>query len=181
MNVRLATKSKILRRKQITIEKLTGNPVLFIGTEETTQIPKNLYKLDSQIIKIESHRVNDRFKVRKKKKRRRNHRNDRGSGILARSIDNISGQRGLAADQLSQLQIDVSNSLELCDIIQPEVLNRIENNSMALLTSGLEQEGVADLRPETQLFNSPTITVKTKAGHTKNHQIQQTTRRPKLF
>ena len=117
MIVRLATKNKVLRRKQITIEKLSGNPVLFIGTEEINQAPKNLYKLDSQIINIESHRVSDKLKMKKRKKRRRNNRNDRGSGVLARSIENISDHRRYAVDQLSQLQIDASNSMELCDII----------------------------------------------------------------
>ena len=55
MIVRIATKNKLLRRKNITIEKLCGNPVLFIGTEHATKQRQMINKKqDSQIIKIES-------------------------------------------------------------------------------------------------------------------------------
>lgn len=77
--VRFATKNKKLRRKRITIEKLCGMPVLFIGAEQSEFRSKQdkiekyqSEKPDSQIIKFGEIRFGHSDLKSKKKKKRRN-------------------------------------------------------------------------------------------------------------
>ena len=73
--LRLATKNAKLRRKIITIDKLHGCPVLFIGMEDQQQKYKYQHELgekpDSQIVKSIDRRMSrQQLKSKKRKKRR---------------------------------------------------------------------------------------------------------------
>ena len=72
--VRLATVNKIIRSRQITIEKLQGNPVLFIGTERASFKRKasqnGLHdRSDSQIFNADPNLLSEKRAIKKKRRK----------------------------------------------------------------------------------------------------------------
>ena len=106
--VRFATKNKKLRRKRITINKLCGMPVLFIGVEQSdvwskhNKLQYDSEKPDSQIIKLGDRNFVSEIKPKKKKKRRRTGAGQNNEGILIDEgiADFDLGYRTLQRDDL---------------------------------------------------------------------------------
>lgn len=133
--VRLATKNKALRRKRVTIGKLFGCPALFIGVEEkkeeaTSRLPLGHH--DSQIINAEAHNETKEHQKGKKKKKKRKLPKNRNGGLQKPSSayepSYLTGQ----GENLSAMQIGMHSSLESIEV-EPELLNRLEHSSQALL------------------------------------------------